>query len=83
MSQEFFCEDDHAEMVDNWVAESIECDVCHSDGCAACGDLGRIALCDTGHDDLTQEIAEREEADQAVIDAGNREAESARESALY
>lgn len=34
-------------------------------------------------DDSDAEQLEREEADQAVIDAGNREAESARESALY
>lgn len=58
-------DEEHAEMVATWVAESIQCDECAGEGCAACGDLGRIALCDTGQEDLSQE----QRVEQAELDA--------------
>ena len=48
MSQEFFCEDDHVEMVVNWLAESVECEDCYGEGCKECDGHGRIARCELG-----------------------------------
>ncbi len=72
MSQEFIIDGDHEEMVENWMAESVECSGCDGEGCDDCDKLGRVARCELTEEQLAEHDRIKEKTEMRCFGAISR-----------